>query len=70
MCLRGMDCECGVGTAWVVGRSTYAFHQVKIVVLPDIVFLLIVSRFGLVEKDAVEVFRYYGFHLSSSFLMF
>ena len=31
--------------------------------------MLLVSRSGLVEEDAVEVFHYYGFHLSSSFLM-
>ena len=32
--------------------------------------MLLVSRSGLVEEDAVEVFHYYGFHLSSSFLMY
>ena len=32
--------------------------------------MLLVSRSGLVEEDAVEVFRYYGFRLSSSFLMY
>jgi hypothetical protein len=31
--------------------------------------MLLVSRSGLVEEDAIEVFRYYGVHLSSSFLM-
>ena len=31
---------------------------------------LLASRSGLVEEDAVEVFHYYGFHLSSSFLMY
>ena len=30
--------------------------------------MLLVSRSGLVEDDAVEVFYYCGFHLSSSFL--
>ena len=30
--------------------------------------LLLVSRSGLVEEDAVEVFHYYGFHVSSSFI--
>ena len=32
--------------------------------------ILLVSRSGLVEEDAVEVFDYYGFHLSSSFLVY
>ena len=32
--------------------------------------MLLVSRFGLVEVDAIEVFHYYGFHLSYSFLMY
>ena len=32
--------------------------------------MLLVSRSGLVEEDAVQVFHYYGFHLSSSFLMY
>jgi hypothetical protein len=35
-----------------------------------LVGMLLVSRSGLVEKDAVEVFHYYGFHLSSSFFMY
>ena len=32
--------------------------------------MLLVSRSGLVEEDAVEVFYHYGVHLSSSFLMY
>ena len=32
--------------------------------------MLLFSRSGLVEEDAVEVFHSYGFHLSSSFLMY
>jgi hypothetical protein len=32
--------------------------------------MLLVSRSGLVEEDAIEVFHYYGFLLSSSFLMY
>ena len=35
-----------------------------------LVGMLLVSRSGLVEQDAVKVFHYYGFHLSSSFLMY
>ena len=35
-----------------------------------LVGILLVSRSGLVEEDAVEVFHHYGFHLSSSFLMY
>ena len=35
-----------------------------------LVGMLLVSRSGLVEEDAVEMFNYYGFHLSSSFLMY
>jgi hypothetical protein len=31
--------------------------------------LLLVSRFELVEEDAVEVFHYYYIHLSFSFFM-
>ena len=31
--------------------------------------MVIVSKSGLVEEDAVEVFHYYCFHLSSSVLM-
>ena len=29
-----------------------------------LVGMLLVNRSGLVEEDAVEVFHYYGFHLS------
>ena len=32
--------------------------------------MLLVSRSGLLEEGAVEVFHYYDFHLSSSFLMY
>jgi hypothetical protein len=32
--------------------------------------MLLVSRFGLVEEDAIEVFHYYGFHLSSFFWIY
>jgi hypothetical protein len=32
--------------------------------------MLLVSRYGLVEDDAAEVFHYYGFHLFSCFLMY
>ena len=35
-----------------------------------LVGMLFVSRSWLVEEDSVEVFHYYGFHLSSSFLMY
>ena len=35
-----------------------------------LVDLLLVSRSGHVEEDAVEMFHYYGFHLSSSFLLY
>ena len=35
-----------------------------------LVGMLLVSRSGLVEEDAVEVVHYYGFHLSSSFMMY
>ena len=35
-----------------------------------LVGMFLVSRSGLVVGDAVEVFHYYGFHLSSSFLMY
>ena len=35
-----------------------------------LVGMLLVSRSGLVEEDPVEVFYYYEFHLSSSFLMY
>ena len=38
--------------------------------LPGLIGMLLVSRSRLVEKDAVEVFHYYGFYLSSSFLMY
>ena len=31
--------------------------------------MLLVNRSGLVEEDNIEVFHYYGFHLSSSLLM-
>ena len=34
-----------------------------------LVGMLLVSRSGLVEEDTIEVFHYYDFHLSSSFLM-
>ena len=33
-----------------------------------LVGMLLVSRSGLVEEDAVEAFHYYGFHLSCFFL--
>ena len=32
--------------------------------------MLLVSRSELVKEDAVEMFHYYGFHLSSSILMY
>ena len=32
--------------------------------------MLLVSRSELVEEDAVEVFRYYGFHLWQLFIIF
>ena len=32
--------------------------------------MLLVSMSRLVEEDAVEVFHYYGFHSSSSFLVY
>jgi hypothetical protein len=32
--------------------------------------MVLVSRSGLVEEAATEVIHYYGFHLSSSFLMY
>ena len=35
-----------------------------------LVGMLLVSRFRLVEDDAVEVFHYYGFHVSSSFSIY
>ena len=35
-----------------------------------LVGMLLVSRSGLVEDDAIEVFHYHGFRLSSSFLMY
>ena len=35
-----------------------------------LVGMLLISRSGFVEKDAVKVFHYYGFHLSSSLLMY
>ena len=35
-----------------------------------LVGMLLVSMSVLVEEDAVEVFHFYGFHLSSSFLMY
>ena len=34
-----------------------------------VIGMLLVSRSGLVEEDAIEVFHYYDFHMSSSFLM-
>ena len=37
---------------------------------PLLVGMLLVSKYGLMEEDAVEVLQYYGFHLSSSFLMY
>ena len=41
------------------------------VLLPveEVIGVLLVSRSRLVEEDAVEVFNYYSFHLSSSFLV-
>ena len=35
-----------------------------------LVGMLLVSTSGLVEEDGVKVVHYYGFHLSSSFLMY
>ena len=35
-----------------------------------LVGMLLVSRSGLVEEDAVEVLHFYDFHLSSPFLMY
>ena len=36
--------------------------------LINLISMLLVSRSGLLEEDAVEVFHHYDFHLSSSFL--
>ena len=53
----------------------YRFKNCKLLYPYMIIFknwligMLLVSRSGLVEDDAVEVFYYYGFNLSSSFLM-
>ena len=35
-----------------------------------LVGMMLVSRSGLLEENSVEVFKYYAFHLSSSFLMY
>ena len=35
-----------------------------------LVGMLLVSRSGLVEEDAVEVFHYCDFHLTASFLVY
>jgi hypothetical protein len=45
--------------------QTFASYTVPTV---NMISMLLVSRSGLVEEDAVEVIHYYGFHLSSSFL--
>ena len=35
-----------------------------------LVCMLLVNWSGLVKEDAIEVFHFYGFHLSSSFMMY
>ena len=42
----------------------------SVVVTGWFVDMLLVSRSGLAEEDAAEVFHYNGFHLSSSFLKY
>ena len=43
-------------------RNSHAHH------IDWVIGLLLVSRSGFMEQDALEVFHYYGFHLYSSFL--
>ena len=52
--------------------STYTcpYNYCIIIIINLLVGMLLVSRSGLVEEDAVEVFHFDGFHLSSSFLMY
>ena len=41
----------------------------SIINIDSLIGMLLVSMSGLVEENAVEMFRYYGAHLSSSFLV-
>ena len=56
-----------------VGLMKIVIYTLKvssiILIIGWLVGMLFVSRSGLVEEDAVEIFHYYDFHLSSSFLM-
>ena len=45
-------------------------YTVHLMIDGRLVGMLLVSRSSLVEEDAFEVFHYYGFHLSSSFLIY
>ena len=54
----------------IIPRQVFAYYFFEMVKSFRLVGMLLVSRSGLVEEDAIEVFRYYGFHLSSSFLMY
>ena len=40
-------------------------ERVYISAIHRVIGMLLVSRFGLVEEDDVEVFHYYGLHFSS-----
>ena len=46
-----------------------AFYFIQFLI-GSLVGMLLVSKSGLVEEDAFGVFHYYGFHLSSSFLVY
>ena len=42
----------------------------KAVINMGLIGMLLVSRYGLMEENVVQVFHYYGFHLLSPFLMY
>ena len=67
-------CECGIeppgSISYGISYYPYVINQYKNYTLIWLVGMLLVSRSGLVEEDAVEVFDYGDFHLSSYFLMF
>ena len=54
--------DSSINSAYSMEVNAYGLLMIMIGMLPG-------SRSGLVKEDTVEVFHYYGFHLSSTFLI-
>ena len=60
----------GEASKWISQTKYTVITYRKLVTVNWLVGMLLVCRSRFVEEDAFEVFHYYGFHLSSSFLMY